>query len=169
MSGIEDFKKDINDIINKAEKEIEAKKASVKEEQKQMEEMLQQFDHHADILQQDVILPRVSYFISFFDNAKQPVVREEDEYRHKIFVRFTHAQEIPCMADITILIVHCEDFDFLEVKFEYLILPTYVTDKYKFSDSIKVKIGTESHPDVGDFIQSSLEVFVKSYLKAKKI
>ncbi len=169
MTGIDDFKAGIEDMIRRSDEEASHRKALHEEKAGKRNEMLLHFDRYADEIQEQVIAPRVTYLASKFSNSMKPLMREEFEYRHRIQLHFAHTEEFPCIADITFLIVHCDVREFLSVKFEHVILPAYVTPNYKFSDSIQVKMDSSSYPAVAQFAESCIETFLSGYLRTKAI
>ena len=167
MADLNQYRTSIDEIVKRAAEEQQKEKARQEERAKKFEDMLLEFDRHADALQDEVIAPRIKYLASLFPHAQPPVMREEKEYRHRIVLRFKHVPEYPCTVDIVILIVHCNAVEFLKVKFEYTILPAYVTDRYKYTDEIQVAMDKNSYSSVGDFIQTCIETFLTGYLKIR--
>jgi len=169
MTGMDEFRAEIDEIMRRAEEDRQQQLDVLEAKQQKFHNMLQLFDRHADAIQDQIIAPRVRYLASLFEHSGKPVMEEEEEYRHRIRLRFFHTEEFPCTSDITILIMHCDFADFFKVKFEYIILPIYVTDQYKFEDEIQVAMDEKSYPAVGTFLQNCIETFLMHYLKARKV
>ncbi len=169
MSDLDSFRESVGRLLKRAEDEAAGRRALSQRNEGRRNEMLLRFDRYADEIQDSAIAPRLSFLASQFRNSQKPVMREEFEYRHRIELHFTHTDEFPCIADLTFLIVHCEVQEFLSVKFEYVILPAYVTDNFKFTDSIQVRMDEASYPAVERFVESCLETFLAGYLKARAV
>jgi hypothetical protein len=70
---------------------------------------------------------------------------------------------------VTFLIVHDEDPGSFSVRFEYLILPAYVTDRFKGSESLRAPLDGASDGEVKAFVESGIKSFLLAYLKARTV
>lgn len=172
MTGQEDFQSRFDSIMHRAEEELQREKERLEKKQKEFNKILLEFDHHADLIAEQIALPRLEYLASLFENASPPLAKEEDNYRHRIVLRFLHSDHYPCLADITLLMVHGETPGFLKVKFDYIILPAYLVKRYKFGEELQVPLvappSAEGYSMVGEFIQTCLENFLEEYLKVRQ-
>ena len=165
---MDDFKKQIQAMLRKSSEEAERQAALRSEGAAKFQARLLDFDRHADLAQEKVIAPRVTYLASLFPQASKLEMKEEDDYRHRINLHFGHTDEFPCTADVTFLIVHDEEPTHCNVKFEYLILPAYVSEKYRGSDSLRIKTGPDSLAKVAEFVEKSIQSFLEGYLMARR-
>jgi len=167
MAAFDEFRTRLDSLVYEAEQEaVEASR----ERQRRAEAfrlLLADFDREADRLQADVIAPRVEYLAALFPNAVEPEYSEEENYRHRIHLRLGHCAEFPCTADITILIVHDADPGHGTVSFDYVILPAYVTEKYRESASRRVAFGASADADVASLLDTAFADFVGHYLTTR--
>jgi len=168
MAELQRFEEMITGLVKKADELAKKREAQREKMEEAFHEMLVEFDKHADRLQEEVIAPRIAYLGGMFKNAVKPEIEEDSEYRHRIHLHFAHTEEFPCIADVTFVIVHDAEPGFYNVKFEYIILPAYVTDKYKASELRRVAMGDDSHPELVSFVESRIAEFLEHYLKARK-
>ena len=168
MEEFDKFRKTLDDMIRNEEEKARQRNARLEASEEKLEKLLLEFDSHADRLQDEVIRPRVEYLSSLFEHAREPEVEEGVEYRHRIRVHFGHTKEFPCTADVTFIITHAEKPGYYDVKFDYIILPTYMTEHYKANENVRIKYGDESHPEVVAFVESSIETFIQAYFGARR-
>jgi len=169
MKDMDDFRHQLEGLVRQAEDEARTRKARQEFAQRLHEDSLLHFDQHADSIQLNIVAPRMRYVASLFDHAHGLEMAEGHEYRHRIHLHFGHTAKYPCTADLTFLLLHGATKGFLEVRFEFLILPAYVTDRYKISDSIPVPTDESGYPAVARFVETRIETFLASYLKARRI
>ena len=168
MGTLDDFKDNVGHLIDLARQKVDREKLSLARMKEERERKLLVFDENADRIQSEIIDPRIKHLASLFDNAFKPKITEEVDYRHRTHLHFGHTDRFPCTADLTILIVHSKDPEYLKMKFEYTILPAYVTENFKFEKELRVKMDEENDAQIISLLESGIEEFLRNYMQVYK-
>lgn len=164
---MDDFRKQLEAMLRRSEEENRRRETLRAEEESRYEQMLLDFDAYADRLQEDVVAPRIRHLASLFPHAVEPRMVEEEDYRHRIHLHFAHTAEFPCTADVTVLIAHGKVAGEARLKFEFLILPAYVTERFKGSEEATIPMDDGGRETTAAFVEGNVAAFLEQYLKAR--
>ena len=167
MEPTKDFRSLIDGLIAKSEA---AAAIAEREEQRRAEAFHAQlvtFDKEADRVQAEFFKPRIDYLAAQFPNTITPEYAEGENYRHRIHLLFTHSNEFPCTGDVKVVIMHDPEPGHFSVSFDYVILPTYVTDHYRDSRTEQFPMDGSADAALCRFIDDAIANFLTHYLKAR--